>query len=668
MCRPFFSSLLICACLSLLPAPVAAQPSAITKRPIGPGDVYRLQTIGGIQVSPDGEWIAYVLTTTDSTKDKKNSDIWMISRDGKQNVQLTNSPDGESQPRFSPDGKFISFVAKRGEDKASQVYLLDRRGGDAIKATDIKGGLGDYRWSPDGKKLLLVVKDQDFSDTAKTKTRTPYVIDRFHFKQDLEGYLDRRATHLYLFTLADKKIDTLTTGKYDEGQPAFSPDASQIAFVSNRTEDPDKNDNTDIYVMDAKPGAAMKKLTDWPGDDTSPVWSPDGQRIVYLQSSSNENFTMYGENYLAVISRDGGTPNLLSKPVDRPVNNPRWSADGKTIYVIEKDDRQSLVASFDVATGRFTRILDGERSVSSLEYDKPYNSWLLLASSPTHPTEIFMLEHDSLRALTKIHDAFLAPLQLATVEGFRSKSKDGMSISNILLRPASARIDQKLPLILHIHGGPVGQDEFGFDLMGQILASAGYAVASVNYRGSSGRGIEFTRAIYADWGNKEVIDIVGAADQLIHQGVVDEKRMGIGGWSYGGISTNFTIATDQRFKAAVSGAGSALQFTMYGVDQYVTQYETELGTPWKQPEKWMKVSYPFFHVDRIKTPTLFMGSQNDFNVPVAGAEQMYQALQSLGIPTELVIYPNQNHGLSTPSYVKDRLERYIGWFDKYLKK
>jgi dipeptidyl aminopeptidase/acylaminoacyl peptidase len=660
-----YSFLLICASLAALASLATAQTT--TKRPISPADVYRLQSIGGLQVSPDGEWIAYILTSTDSTKDKRNSDIWMISRDGKQTVQLTNSPDPEGQPRFSPDGKYISFVAKRGEDKVSQVYLLDRRGGDAIKATDIKGGLGEYRWSPDGKKILLVVKDQDFSDTAKTKTRTPYVIDRFHFKQDNEGYLDRRATHLYLFTLADKKADTLTSGKYDETQPAFSSDGSQIAFVSNRTEDPDKNENSDIYVMDAKPGAPMRKLTSWPGGDSSPVWSPNGQQIAYLQSSSNENFTMYGENYLAVISKDGGSPSLLPKLIDRPVNNPRWSADGRKIYVIEKDDRQSLLASFDVATGKLTRVLDGERSVSSLEYDKPHDSWVMLVSSPAWPAEIFMFERDSLRMLTKIHDAFLAPLQLATVEGFRSKSKDGTMISNILFRPMNAGSSQKLPLILYIHGGPVGQDEFGFDMTSQILASAGYAVATVNYRGSSGRGIEFTRSIFADWGIKEVMDIVGAADHLIKQGTVDEKRMGIAGWSYGGISTNYTIATDQRFQAAASGAGSALQFTMYGVDQYVTQYETELGTPWKQPEKWMKLSYPFFHVDRIKTPTLFMGSQNDFNVPVAGAEQMYQALRSLGIPTELVIYPGQNHGLSVPSYVKDRLERYIKWFDKYLK-
>ncbi|MEO6639070.1 MAG: prolyl oligopeptidase family serine peptidase, partial [Ginsengibacter sp.] len=175
------------------------------------------------------------------------------------------------------------------------------------------------------------------------------------------------------------------------------------------------------------------------------------------------------------------------------------------------------------------------------------------------------------------------------------------------------------------------------------------------------------KSIYADWGNKEVQDLIGAADYLVEKGIADSARMGIGGWSYGGILTNYTIATDTRFKAAASGAGSALQFSMYGVDQYVTQYETELGAPWKNVDKWIKISYPFFHVDKIKTPTLFMASQQDFNVPSAGAEQMYQALRSVGVPAKLVIYPGQYHGITVPSYLVDRLQRYLEWFGKYLQ-
>jgi len=645
---------------------------AQNKRPLVPGDSYRIKNIGGLQVSPEGQWVAYVLTSIDSVKDKRHSEIWMKSWDGQQEVQLTSGD--AAAPKFSPDGKYISFISglpRVGDDKDDdngQVYLLDRRGGEAKKLTHIKGSIEDYVWSPDGSKILLTVKGEDFADTAKTNIRKPYVMDRYHFKQDYQGYLDSTSTHLYLFNVTSKKLDTLTKGIYDETAASFSPDGLHIAFASNRTEYPDKNENTDIFVMDATPGASIKKLTNWPGGDNYPAFSPDGNYIAYLQTSSNENFTMYGHNYLAVIPATGGEPKVMSKLIDRPVGDARWAKDGKTIAVLLEDDRQCNVATFDIATGKMQMATSGDKNYSSLEYNKTADAWATTMSSPLQPTEIYIVENGRERKLTNIQDSFLAPLQLASVKGFKVTVKDGNVVSGILYLPPNAPANSKLPLVLFIHGGPVAQDNYGFDLSRQIFASAGYAVAAVNYRGSNGRGVDYIRAIYGDWGNKEEIDIIGVADYLIKQGIADESRMGIAGWSYGGISTNYTIATDQRFKAAVSGAGSALQFTMYGVDQYITQYETELGAPWKNMDKWIKLSYPFFHADRIKTPTLFMASQKDFNVPAVGAEQMYQAFKSLGIPTELVIYPNQNHGLSVPSYIKDRFERHIQWFDKYLKK
>jgi dipeptidyl aminopeptidase/acylaminoacyl peptidase len=640
------------------------------KRSITPSDLYRLQTISDPRLSPDGKWVVYSLSASDSAKDKQTSDIWMTSLDGNDQVQLTNVDGEGSMANFSPDGKYISFLSKcnaceEEEKKYSQVYLLDRRGGNAKKLTNVRAPISAYTWKPDGSGILFVMKDPDYTDTAKTKIRTPFVIDRYKFKQDYEGYLGDRKSHLYFFDIVTKKLDTLTKGVYNETSPAWSPNGELIAFVSNRTNDPDKNANTDIYVMEAKQGAMAKKITTWPGSDNEPQWSPDGKSIAYLQSSSHEAFTMYGQPLLAVISKDGGEPKLLSQQTDRPVRNQRWNADGKSIAALMEDDRQCQVVSFDVISGEMKKLTQGHQSFSMLETK---NGNLIAAMSDPHtPPELYSFEKNNLRKLTYVQDSFLAPLKLATVEGFQSKSKDGTMVSGLLYRPADAVKGKKLPLILFIHGGPVGQDEFEFDLSRQIYAAAGFAVAAVNYRGSSGRGIDFTRSIYGDWGNKEVMDIIGAADHLIKEGIADENRMGIAGWSYGGISTNYTIATDQRFKAAVSGAGSSLQLSMYGSDQYITQYENELGAPWKNPNKWIKLSYPFFHADKIKTPTLFMASQHDFNVPVAGAEQMYQALKSLGIPTELVIYPNQNHGIMVPSYLKDRYERHIAWFNKYLK-
>lgn len=656
---------LITSCALCLFTAIKAQ----QKRPINSADYYRLQTISNPQLSPDAKWVLYGLSSIDSAKDKRNSDLWMVSWDGKENVQLTNGPGSESSAKFSPDGKYISFIASRGgetkDEKRSQVYLMDRRGGEAKKLTNIKGDIEDHVWKPDGSGILLVIKDPDFSDTAKTKIRTPYVIDRFHFKEDYQGYLGNRKTHLYSFDLQSKKLDTITRGNYDETDPVFSPDGKKIAFVSNQTPDPDRNNNSDIFILAFDGNNAPRKITSWPGSDRSPQWSPDGKWIAYLQSSSDKPFTMYGENYLAVIPSDGGTPKLLSKPVDRPVRNPRWIKDGRSIYVLMQDDRQCNIVSFGVNDGKMSKVTSGDQSLGNIETEN--GRWIATMTNPQLPSEIYTLETSGLRRLTDVQDSFLAPIQLASVEGFKSKSKDGTIVSGLLYRPTNRDKAVKLPLILYIHGGPVGQDEFAFDLTRQIYASAGYAVAAVNYRGSSGRGIAYTETIFGDWGNKEVMDIIGAADYLIKEGIADENRMGIAGWSYGGISTNYTIATDQRFKAAVSGAGSSLQLSMYGSDEYATQYENELGVPWKNLDNWLKVSYPFLHADRIKTPTLFMASQNDFNVPVIGAEQMYQALRSLGIPTELIIFPNQNHGLMVPSYIKFRYDKHLEWFGKYLK-
>mgnify|MGYP000117814177 CR=1 FL=1 len=634
------------------------------KRKLQPDDVYRLKSISDPQVAPEGKWVAYVLSTVDSAANKRTSDLWMVSWDGRENVQLTHSPDGESKPRWSPDGRYLSFVSSRGDLPKSQLWLMDRRGGEAQKLTNLKHDLEDYAWSPDGSRILLAIR-QLVDTTTNKKTPDPIVTDRYKFKQDVEGYLLREPTHLYLYNLVTKKLDTLTRGEYSETSAEWSPDGKQIAFVSNRTEDPDRNTNSDIWVMDATPGATMRQLTTWAGADRSPQWSPDGKTIAYLRSTS-ETYTMYDQSVLMTIPVAGGMPRMLSRGLDRDVSTPRWSPDGKAVMGLVEDDRQSYIARFDIQSNSSTKQASGERVFSELE-KHPNGGWLTAISNPTLPTELYALEKGTPRRLTTHQDDFLAPLQLGKVEGFTSTSKDGTRVSGLLFLPPGVETGQKLPLIVFIHGGPVGQDDWGFDLSRQMLAAGGYAVAAVNYRGSNGRGLDFTKVINADWGHLEVVDLLGAVDYLVEKGIADPERLGVGGWSYGGILTNATIATDTRFKAAASGAGVSMQLSFYGVDQYILQNENELGLPWKGIDNYLKVGFPFLHADRIKTPTLFMVGEKDFNVPAAGTEQMYQALRSLGVPTQLVVYPRQFHGITVPSYQKDRFERYLSWFDKYLK-
>lgn len=646
----------------ILPLFVFAQNTA--KRKLKPSDVYRLQTLGDPQVSPEGNWIAYTLTTIDSVLNKRNTDIWMVSWDGKQSVQLTNSSDAETQPRWSPDGKYLSFVSTRQGATNNQIWLMNRLGGEGKQLTNIKENLRDYSWSPDGKKILLTI--QTPLDTTKPKIPKPLVINRYAFKRDVEGYItQRQPIHLYLLDVASKKIDTLTTGPYDETSAIFSPDGKQIAFVSNHTEDPDRNINSDIFVIDAQPKAIAKKLTNWKGTDNNPVWSPDSKMLAYA-STASESYTAYEEYYLTLVDIEGGEPKVLSKSLDRPISNFKFSKDGTSIAVLVADDRESFLEQYNTKSGVLTKIVGGKKSFSALQ-PQSANNWLVIMSEPQLPNEIYAVENGNIRRLTKHQEDFVAPLELATTEGFTSKAKDGNIVSSILLRPANIPMNQKLPTIFYIHGGPTAQDEYGFDLTRQMLAAAGYAVVGVNYRGSSGRGWDYSKTISADWGNKEVKDITSAVDYVIEKGIADPDKLGICGWSYGGIMTDYMITSDTRFKAASSGAGVAMVSSLYGVDQYIMQYDNELGVPWKNMDKYLAISYPFLHADKIKTPTQFMVGESDFNVPSPGSEQMYQALKSLGTPTELIIYPGQFHGITVPSYIKDRFERYINWFDKYLK-
>jgi len=610
------------------------------------------------------------VSSVDSAKDKNDTDVWMASWDGAQNIRLTSTPDGESSPRWSPDGRYLAFVSGRQEGKGGQIWLLDRRGGEAQRITQIKGGVSEYQWSPDSRRIVVVVDEETDSalkkDTAEKKTPKPIVIDRYQFKRDVTGYLQTKRSHLSIFDVDTKKVEALTDGLDDDGGASWSPDGKSIAFVRTPTREPSQVENSDIYVIEARAGAQPKRLTDFAGpDDGRLSWSPDSRWIAFVRGDEPRYYA-YNLNKLAIVRSDGSEPaKVLTGSFDRAISSPRFSSDGRSVLATTADDRAQHLIRVRVPDGTVERIITGKRVVSGFTVGGD-GRVAVLASTPERAPEVYAWDNGALRALTHQNDSLFAQLQLATTEDFSSRGKDGTEAHGLLVRPAGAPAG-KLPMILYIHGGPNGQDSYSFSFDRELFAANGYAVLAVNYRGSSGRGSAYQKAIFADWGNKEVVDLLGAVDEAVKQGIADPNRLGIGGWSYGGILTDYTIATTPRFAAAVSGAGSALQLSMYGVDQYVSQYEVELGLPWKSPESWMKVSYPFFHADRIKTPTLFMGGQSDFNVPIIGGEQMYQALRTLGVPTQLVIYPSQYHGITIPSYRVDRLQRYLAWYDRFLK-
>jgi len=651
-------------------APVSsAQAPTDAPRPLRSSDIYHIRDVGGGRISPDGAWIAYTVTATDSSKDKRDSDVWMVSWDGTRTLRMTSSPEPESNPRFSPDNRYLSFVSGRYESKGGQLWLLDRAGGEAVRLTEIKSGVNDYEWSPDGTRIAVVSHDPDPEDakpdSVKSKHPKPIVIDRAAFKRDVVGYLDRLRDHIYVVNVATKKVEQITTGDFDDTQVVWSPDGKQLAFVSGRSEaDADRANNSDVYVVDAAPNATPRKLTTWNGPDRGPVWSPDGKFIAYLQGSEPQ-LSAYTQNTMAIVPVNGGAPRLIATTLDRDVDELHWSEDGKTLYFLMADDRTGPMASVSVETGAVTRLLDGRRLVSAYDMTRSGRTVVNVATAQ-RSAEVYAFENNTLRALTHVNDSIFAALRVGSTEDVSFKNRDGLTVGALLVKPSDFKAGTKYPLLLRIHGGPNGQDQHAFSFEREVFAANGYLVLAVNYRGSSGRGQAWKKAIFADWGNKEVQDLLAGVDHVIGMGIVDTTRMGIGGWSYGGILTDYTIATTTRFKAGTSGAGSALQTTMYGSDQYVYQYESELGAPWKNPKLWEKLSYPFWHADRIKTPTLFLGGEKDFNVPISGGEQMYQALKSTGVPTQMIVYPGQFHGITRPSFVKDRYDRYLAWYGKYL--
>jgi dipeptidyl aminopeptidase/acylaminoacyl peptidase len=663
------SSLCLGVFLSLLiPARAADAPK---KHDITLDDLAKLQRVSSPVVSPDGNWVVYSVSQVDTKDDKSQSHLWMVKWDGSVHLQLTYGKEGASSPKFSPDGRYVSFVSSRpGAAKGEQVWVMDRRGGEAEQFTAITDReIGGYGWSPDSKKLLLTLRPKNEPDAEEGKPPAPpkpIVIDRYHFKQDIQGYIrDDAWNTLYLYDIATKKVEKLTTGKnVNENQPEWSPDGKWIAFVSNQEADPDRTDNTDVFVVDAKAGSAPRKLTTWEGPDGGELaWSPDSKSIAYTQGAPLK-LLEYSQSKPAVVTLEGKV-SYPATELDRSVRSPIYSPDGKLSYLVN-DDRNQYPAQVELAGTPSNPLLRQPGSVVS--WDESAGHTAVLYTNDSGPAEIYALEKGVLRKLTTHNDSLMAELNLVPTEGIEFKSKDGTEVHGLLTKPANFKDGSPVPMILFIHGGPNGQDEHSFDFQRQWLATKGYAELNVNYRGSSGRGQDFSKAIAADWGHYEVEDLLAGVDKAVAMGVADPNRLCVTGWSYGGILTDYTVASTDRFKCAISGAGVAAPMSFYGADQYILQYDNELGPPWKNLALYIKMSYPFLEVDkRVHTPIMFMGGTSDMNVPLLGGEQMYQALKSLGRPTELVVYPGQFHGFTRPSYIRDRYERWLAWWDKYLK-
>jgi len=646
--------------------------SQSAKRPITVDDFFKFKNVRNPQISPDGRWVAYTVSKTDLKKDKSETRIWMIRSNGGEAIPMTGKGYSAGRPRWSPDGKYLSFLASKSKGKKPQVWSLNRLGGEARQITKVKQGVSGFDWSPDGKRLLLMIRDAKPEDLVKDKKEKkkpkPFVIDRLQFKRDYAGYLDRRRTHLYIYTPGSKKDPVqITSGDYEDSQAVWNPDGKSIAFVSNRTEEPDSNPNSDIWIVSADntdKGQTLLQVTKNPREDSSPVWSPDGKSIAYVTITAPLKTLWYATNKLAIISSSGGTPKYLTPNLDRNVRRPQFSADGKSILFLLEDSGEQQLASIDASGGSLTKPISGQLTVQ--DFALKGNLIVPLISRADLPSEVFTLRNKKLVQLTKTNKTLLDKLKLSKVENIHFNSKDGTEIEGFVYKPIGYRKGFRYPTILWNHGGPVSQYSFRFSFWAQLYAANGYLVLETNPRGSSGYGQAFSYALFADWGHLDFQDVNAGVDYVIKKGWADADKLGVGGWSYGGILTNYVITQTGRFKGAVSGASEALYRANYGHDHYQMWWEVELGLPWKNAAGWERIS-PFNRVDKITTPTLWIGGQVDWNVPILNSEQMYQAMKRLGRETQLVVYPGEHHGIRRPTFQKDRFERFLGWYGKYVK-
>jgi dipeptidyl aminopeptidase/acylaminoacyl peptidase len=658
--------------LGVLVLIVAPATHTQSTRPLALEDYLAIKSVTGLAVSPDGAAAAYVVREIDVADDKRNTSLWRVRLAGGSPERLTHAGSA-SAPAWSPDGRYIAFMTDR-TDK-TQVWVLPTSGGEAFRVTDVKQGVNGFKWAPDSARLVLVIQDPDPLEGVEKKTEAekaprPIVITRLQHKQDGQGYLDTRKTHLYLADIGGTltsggaraaEIKPLTWGIHDESNPAWSPDGRFVAFASNRTDHPDANENSDIFTIEVGSGR-IKQITSDPGAQDDPVWSPDGREIAFVHMPKDP--PVYATPRVWSAPAAGGATHDWTAGFDRHIGSqPRWAADGQSIFVTLVDHGRTPLMRVS-RTGQRIATVDGDFTAFELAGSRI----VAIGGTPTRPVDVLTMPAGggTVTSLIRLNEELFSSLRFTAAEEVHYKSADGTAVEGWIVKPPGFDPAKKYPLIVRIHGGPVGQYTDSFDFEHQYLASLGYVVLYTNPRGSSGYGEAFCRAIFADWGNKDYQDVMAGVDHVLSMGFVDETRMGVGGWSYGGILTNYIITKNTRFAAAISGASEADMFSAFGYDDLQRWWVAELGHPWEQSELYRKLS-PIYEIAKVKTPTLVMCGEKDFRCPLPQSEQLYLALKTLGKQTALIIYPGQSHGIRRPSYEIDRFRRYGFWYDKFLR-
>jgi dipeptidyl aminopeptidase/acylaminoacyl peptidase len=661
----------------LVPTPSRAQ----NGRGATAEDYFQFQFIADPRLSPDGKSVAYVFTTIDQKKNRRESSVWLVPADGSAPPRrLSAEGFNSNSPRWSPDGKTLAILSTRNTDSApgtdapkAQIYLLPMTtGGEALVLTKQKNGVQSYQWSPDGTRFVVVSSTGPLDGVAPADRKSDVRhYTHIQYKFNDTGWYDDKRRHLWVVPVAGGEARQITTGQeWEDTDPQWSPDSTRIAFVSDRSGKAfDDNQKTDVWVIPAS-GGELKKISDHKFDDASPRWSPDGKQILFAgQPSARHQFPK-----LYVADSAGGSASQLAlKDLDLIPTELRWSSAGQVFFGAGVKGQTQILRG-DLTDHNFSAIISGERGVHAFDINADAGKMVYLANDFRHLDDLYVANLDGTgeRKLTQLnHSLWTAELHsLQNVERVEYKSSDGWPIEGFFVKPFDWRVDKKYPMILVIHGGPEGM--FGVDWYHefQVYSGKGWAVFFCNPRGSTGYGEKFERGENNNWGVMDYKDVMAGVDAVLKEYPwVDAAKLGVTGGSYGGYLTNWIVGHTNRFKAAV---------TLRSVSNFISDEGTRDGAYGHEEyfkgllfddfDQYWEAS-PLKYARNVKTPTLVLHSDNDFRVPIEQGEQWFRALQHYGVPSEFVLFPRENHNLTRtgePKHLVESLNWQVYWFDRYL--
>src|SRR5436305_3456889 len=640
-----------------------------------PEDVYALSGVADPRLRPGGGEVAYVVWWIDGEDKEYRSAIWLTAADGSTAPrQLTSGAKRDSSPRWSPDGTRLAFASSRGEQKTSQLYVLPLEGGEARKLTDLKEDPSELAWSPDGTRIAFAsrVRDEGYEEEDERK-RAPRRFTRLNYKLDNVGWTGDRRQHLFVVDVDDGESAQLTSGDFEDSSPAWSPDASDIAFVSARDDDWDTKLASDVYLV-ASAGGEPRRVTGGDGGCGSPIWSSDGSTIAFTYSEGTLDWPRHGQ--VAVISPDGSGMRVLTADLDRnctphpPLREPAWDGD-RIVFAVE-DGGNTHVYSVAAAGAAPEPLVGGEQSVNG--YDAAGGTVVYTATTATSTGEL----HAGDKQLTQHGAPFTEARTFSEPERFTARSEDGSEVDCWIVRPTAFEEGRRYPTLLSIHGGPFTQYSTVFFDEFQVYAGAGYAVFYANPRGSSGYTEAWGRAIRGPssdegpgWGTVDYQDLTAAIDTAVERfDFVDGDRLGVLGGSYGGYMTSWIVGHTNRFKAACSERAVNNLVSAYGSSDVFWAFAGQFGSfLYDDFDAWVEHS-PSTYASAIETPLLIMHSENDLRCSIEQAEHLFITLRLAHKDVELVRFPAEGHELSrsgSPTHRVQRFEVLLDWFDRHLK-